>query len=83
MDRDKQREIASKGGRMSGGNFKNDRKKASRAGKISRRPRAAVATQSLALIQILNLAKSKRALIASGALFSYTALTDRTRKFVV
>lgn len=41
MDRDKQREIASKGGRMSGGNFKNDRKKASRAGKISRRPRAA------------------------------------------
>jgi general stress protein YciG len=33
MDEDKQREIASKGGRASGGNFKNDREKASRAGK--------------------------------------------------
>jgi uncharacterized protein len=33
MDEDKQREIASKGGSASGGNFKNDREKASRAGK--------------------------------------------------
>ena len=33
MDEDKQREIASKGGRMSGGNFANDRKRASEAGK--------------------------------------------------
>jgi general stress protein YciG len=33
MDEDKQREIASKGGKASGGNFKNDRAKASRAGK--------------------------------------------------
>jgi general stress protein YciG len=33
MDEDKQREIASKGGKASGGNFKNDREKASRAGK--------------------------------------------------
>jgi general stress protein YciG len=33
MDEDKQREIASKGGQASGGNFKNDRAKASRAGK--------------------------------------------------
>jgi general stress protein YciG len=33
MDEDKQREIASKGGQASGGNFKNDREKASRAGK--------------------------------------------------
>lgn len=33
MDEDKQREIASKGGQASGGNFKNDRKKASEAGK--------------------------------------------------
>jgi general stress protein YciG len=33
MDEDKQREIASKGGSASGGNFKNDRAKASRAGK--------------------------------------------------
>lgn len=33
MDSDKQREIASKGGSASGGNFKNDRAKASRAGK--------------------------------------------------
>jgi uncharacterized protein len=32
MDEDKQREIASKGGQASGGNFKNDRKKASEAG---------------------------------------------------
>lgn len=43
MDRDKQRKIASKGGRASGGNFKNDREKASRAGKISRRPSASAA----------------------------------------
>lgn len=33
MDPDKQREIARKGGRLSGGNFANDREKASRAGK--------------------------------------------------
>ena len=33
MDEDKQREIASKGGSASGGNFKNDRKKASEAGR--------------------------------------------------
>jgi general stress protein YciG len=33
MDRDKQREIASKGGKASGGNFANNRKKASEAGK--------------------------------------------------
>jgi uncharacterized protein len=33
MDESKQREIASKGGKSSGGNFKNDREKASRAGK--------------------------------------------------
>jgi general stress protein YciG len=33
MDAGKQREIASKGGKASGGNFKNDRKKASEAGK--------------------------------------------------
>ncbi|HSH55584.1 MAG TPA: general stress protein [Candidatus Limnocylindrales bacterium] len=33
MDRDKQREIASKGGKASGGNFANDRKRASEAGK--------------------------------------------------
>lgn len=33
MDADKQREIASKGGKASGGNFKNDPEKASRAGK--------------------------------------------------
>lgn len=33
MDEDKQREIASKGGKASGGNFANDRKKASEAGK--------------------------------------------------
>ncbi len=33
MYEDKQREIASMGGRASGGNFKNDRKKASEAGK--------------------------------------------------
>ncbi|MDB5164743.1 MAG: hypothetical protein JWL89_369 [Candidatus Saccharibacteria bacterium] len=33
MDEDKQREIASKGGQASGGNFANDRKKASEAGK--------------------------------------------------
>ncbi|HLZ15234.1 MAG TPA: general stress protein [Candidatus Saccharimonadales bacterium] len=35
MDAERQREIASKGGQMSGGNFKNDREKASRAGKKS------------------------------------------------
>ena len=33
MDADKQKEIASKGGRASGGNFKNDRQRASEAGK--------------------------------------------------
>lgn len=33
MDADKQREIASKGGKASGGNFKNDRERASAAGK--------------------------------------------------
>lgn len=33
MDDDKQQEIASKGGQASGGNFKNDPKKASEAGK--------------------------------------------------
>lgn len=33
MDPAKQRAIASKGGSASGGNFKNDREKASRAGK--------------------------------------------------
>ena len=33
MDSGKQRAIASKGGSMSGGNFKNDRARASRAGK--------------------------------------------------
>lgn len=33
MDSDKQKEIASKGGRASGGNFKNDRQRASEAGK--------------------------------------------------
>lgn len=33
MDDQKQREIASKGGKASGGNFKNDREKASRAGR--------------------------------------------------
>lgn len=33
MDKDKQREIASMGGRASGGNFAKDRKKASEAGK--------------------------------------------------
>ena len=33
MDEDKQREIASKGGKASGGNFANDREKASAAGK--------------------------------------------------
>ena len=33
MDADKQREIASKGGKASGGNFKNDRQRASEAGK--------------------------------------------------
>jgi uncharacterized protein len=41
MDEEKQREIASMGGKASGGNFAKDRKKASRAGKkggeISRR----------------------------------------------
>lgn len=33
MDDDKQREIASKGGSESGGNFKNDRSRASEAGR--------------------------------------------------
>lgn len=33
MDSDKQRELASRGGRMSGGNFKNDPRRASEAGK--------------------------------------------------
>lgn len=33
MDPQKQRKIASKGGKASGGNFKNDREKARRAGK--------------------------------------------------
>lgn len=33
MDQSKQREIASKGGKASGGNFKNDRQRASEAGK--------------------------------------------------
>jgi general stress protein YciG len=33
MDDARQREIASMGGRASGGNFKNDREKASKAGK--------------------------------------------------
>lgn len=33
MDEDKQREIASKGGKASGGNFKNDPQRASEAGK--------------------------------------------------
>jgi general stress protein YciG len=33
MDESKQKEIASEGGKASGGNFKNDRKKASEAGK--------------------------------------------------
>ena len=33
MNDDKQRQIASKGGKASGGNFKNDRQKAREAGK--------------------------------------------------
>lgn len=33
MDKDQQREIANKGGKASGGNFANDREKASEAGK--------------------------------------------------
>lgn len=33
MDEDKQREIASKGGKASGGSFANDRQRASEAGK--------------------------------------------------
>lgn len=33
MNADKQREIASKGGKASGGNFKNDPQRASEAGK--------------------------------------------------
>jgi len=33
MDEDKQRAIASKGGKASGGNFANDRERASEAGK--------------------------------------------------
>lgn len=33
MDESKQREIASKGGKASGGNFKNDTNRASQAGK--------------------------------------------------
>jgi general stress protein YciG len=32
MDENKQKEIASKGGKASGGNFKNDRQRASEAG---------------------------------------------------
>lgn len=34
MDPKKQREIASRGGSASGGNFKNDREKAARAGRL-------------------------------------------------
>ncbi len=34
MDSDRQREIASKGGKASGGNFKNDPERAAKAGKI-------------------------------------------------
>lgn len=34
MDPEKQREIASEGGKVSGGNFKNDREKARRAGEV-------------------------------------------------
>lgn len=34
MDKAKQKEIARKGGQASGGNFKNDPQRASRAGKI-------------------------------------------------
>lgn len=37
MDEDTQREIARKGGRASGGNFKNDPKRASEAGKVGAR----------------------------------------------
>jgi general stress protein YciG len=37
MNKKRQREIASMGGSASSGNFKNDREKASRAGKTSRR----------------------------------------------
>ena len=33
MDQEKRREIARKGGQMSGGNFKNNREKASQAGR--------------------------------------------------
>lgn len=33
MDPDRQREIARKGGKASGGNFKNDRERAAKAGK--------------------------------------------------
>ena len=33
MDENKRKQIASKGGKSSGGNFANDRQKASRAGK--------------------------------------------------
>jgi general stress protein YciG len=45
MDEDKQREIASKGGKASGGNFANDRQKASEAGKkgAANQPREAKA----------------------------------------
>lgn len=40
MDEDKQREIASKGGSVSGGNFKNDPQRASEAGRKGGRARA-------------------------------------------
>lgn len=39
MDPKRQKEIAAMGGSRSPGNFKNDREKASRAGKLSRRTR--------------------------------------------
>ena len=35
MDDDKQREIASQGGKQSGGNFKNDPQRAAEAGRLS------------------------------------------------
>jgi general stress protein YciG len=34
MDEDKQRKIARKGGQASGGNFKNDPKRAAKAGRV-------------------------------------------------
>lgn len=37
MSKEKRRKIASMGGSASGGNFKNDREKAARAGRASRR----------------------------------------------